>query len=44
MDKFVKRKDVSDKFEVKTEHTMKPTKSSTKRQKFAKIDSIKMII
>ena len=33
MDKFVKRKDVSDRCEVKTEHPMKPTKSSTKKAK-----------
>ena len=42
MDKFVKMKDVSDRCEVKTkrlkkkvktEHTMKPTKSSTKKAK-----------
>ena len=33
MDKFVKRKDVCDRCEVKTEHTMKPTKSSTKKAK-----------
>ena len=31
MAKFVKRKDVSDRCEAKTEHTMKPTKSSTKK-------------
>ena len=31
MDKFVKSKDVSDRCEVKTEHAMKPTKSSTKK-------------
>ena len=44
MDKFDKRKDVSDRCEVKTEHTMKPTKSSAKRQNFAIIDSVVMII
>ena len=33
MDKFVKRKDVSDRCEVETEHTMKPTISSTKMAK-----------
>ena len=33
MDKFVKRKDVSDRCEVKTEHVMKSTKSSTKKAK-----------
>ena len=33
MDKFVKRKDVSDRCEAKTEHTMKPSKSSTKKAK-----------
>ena len=33
MDKFVKRKDVGDRCEVKIEHTMKPTKSSTKKAK-----------
>ena len=33
MDKFVRRKDVSDRYEVKTEHTMKPSKSSTKKAK-----------
>ena len=33
MDKFVRRKDDSDRCEVKTEHTMKPTKSSTKKAK-----------
>ena len=44
MDNFVKRNDVSDRCEVNTEHTMKPTKSSKKRQKFAIIDSIVMII
>ena len=33
MDKFVKRKDVCDRCEVKAEHTMKPTKSSTKKAK-----------
>ena len=31
MDKFVKRKDVSDRCAVKIEHTMKPTKPSTKK-------------
>ena len=44
IDKFVKRKDVSDVFEVETDHTMKPTKSSTKEAKFTIIDSIVMII
>ena len=33
MYKCVKRKDVSDRCEAKTEHTMKPTKSSTKKTK-----------
>ena len=31
MNKFVKWKDVRDWYEVNTEHTMKPTKSSTKK-------------
>ena len=44
MHEFAMGKDDSDRCEAKTEHAMRPSKSSKERQMFAIIDSIVMII